>query len=120
MVEDLDVPVDVETCPTVRESDGLAMSSRNRYLNDEERQRAKAISAALFAARDQLRRGEKLGAVLFEMKSTIEAAGLAIDYATACDPLSLVELKQPQDDIVFLVAARLGNVRLIDNLRVSQ
>lgn len=120
MVKDLDVPVEVVTCETVREADGLAMSSRNRYLIDEERQRATAISAALFAARERLLRGDaKLPAILLEMRTAMESAGLTVDYAIACDPSSLCELSDPQAEMVLLVAARLANVRLIDNLQVS-
>lgn len=120
MVRDLDVPVEIVTCPTVREPDGLAMSSRNRYLDPEQREQARSISAALFAARDRLRTGEgDLDAVRSEMRRTIEAAGLSIDYATAADPETLEELRAPQAKMVLLVAARLGNVRLIDNMEVS-
>jgi pantoate--beta-alanine ligase len=120
MVGDLDVPVEIVTCSTVREPDGLAMSSRNRYLDPAQRGQARSISAALFAARDRLRAGElDLDAVTSEMTRIIEAAGLSIDYATAADPETLEELRTPQAKMVLLVAARLGNVRLIDNMEVS-
>ena len=120
MCRDLDSRVEIVTCPTVREPDGLAMSSRNRYLDADARRRAGSISAALFAARDRLRAGDTdLRDVTGEMGRSIEAAGLSVDYALAADPDSLEELTRPQDKTVLLVAARLGNVRLIDNLHVT-
>lgn len=120
MVRDLDVPVEIVTCPTVREPDGLAMSSRNRYLDAQQRERARSISSALFAARDRLRAGETdLKAVREGMRRTAEAAGLTIDYATVVDTETLEELSEPQPQTVLLAAARLGGLRLIDNVEVA-
>jgi len=120
MARDLDLPVEIVTCPTVREPDGLAMSSRNRYLGADQREQARSISAALFEASDRLRRGETdLNAVRAGMRRRIEAAGLTIDYATVARPDTLEELRSPADAMVLLVAARLGSVRLIDNVEVS-
>lgn len=120
MVRDLDMPIEIVTCATVRESDGLAMSSRNRYLGPDQRGQARSISAALFAARERFRSGENdLNVVREGMRQTIEAAGLTIDYATVADPETLEELREPQRRMVLLAAARLGGVRLIDNVEVT-
>lgn len=120
MARDLDLPVEIVTCPTIREPDGLAMSSRNRYLDADQRERARSISAALFEAADRLRAGESdLTAVRSGIRQKIEAAGLTIDYATAARPDTLEELHTPSEALVLLVAARLGSVRLIDNVEVS-
>ena len=120
MVADLDVPVEIATRPTIREADGLAMSSRNRYLNESDRRKATALSAALFEAARQLRaRNSDVAGIKSEMRRTLEAAGLVVDYATVCDPQTLDELGAVQPHLVLLVAARLGAVRLIDNLEVT-
>lgn len=119
MVADLAVPVRIETRPTVRESDGLAMSSRNRYLDENQRRKALSISAALFAARDALHTGEgDLDHVRRRMRKTLEQAGLDVDYSTIADAATLAELTSVQPAMVLLIAARLGKVRLIDNLEV--
>ena len=120
MVADLNVPVTIVTRPTVREPDGLAMSSRNRYLSPEDRTRAVAISRALFAARDRLSQGETdLAAVRATMEQTIAAAGLGVDYAVIADADTLEELSAPRARMALLAAARLGAVRLIDNVVVG-
>lgn len=119
MTRDLDLPIRIETRPTLREADGLAMSSRNRYLSDSERTRARAISAALFTGRDRLRSGERdLDAIRREMRQIMEDGGLEVDYAAICDIETLEELSSIQPRMALLIAARLGSVRLIDNLEV--
>lgn len=119
MVSDLNVPVDIVTRPTVRESDGLAMSSRNRYLDESDRRKAKALSSALFGASQRLLSGDlDISDIKSEMRCVLETAGLVVDYATACDPETLEELQAVEHRCVLLVAARLGSVRLIDNLEV--
>ena len=120
MTADLHLPVEIDTRLTIREPDGLAMSSRNRYLDARQREQARSLSSALFAARDRLVAGEgDLNAVSDGMRAAIEQAGLSLDYATIRDPESLDELREPAAKMVLLVAARLGSVRLIDNLEVS-
>lgn len=120
MVSDLNLSVEIVTRPTVRESDGLAMSSRNRYLNESDRSKATALSAALFGAARSLGAGNRdVAGIKSGMHRTIEAADLVVDYATICDPLTLCELESIQPHLVLLVAARLGTVRLIDNLEVN-
>jgi pantoate--beta-alanine ligase len=119
MVCDLNLPLEIATLPTVREPDGLAMSSRNRYLETTAREQARAISQALFAARDALVAGAEVAAVVAEMRRLMESAGLAVDYAVACDAETLEVLTARRPKMVLLVAARLGNVRLIDNVEVT-
>jgi pantoate--beta-alanine ligase len=118
LVRDLDLPVHVVAGPTVREPDGLAMSSRNRRLNPEARAAAPAIFRALAAA---ARSGAPVGASLAAIRSTIEAAGGAIDYVAAVDSDSLVHLPDdapPPTGACFAVAVFFGPVRLIDNVTV--
>ncbi len=121
MCRDLLIPVEIRTCPTVRDSDGLALSSRNTYLSPEERQAARSLSQALFLARDRLKSGETdLQAVRRAMRELMEKhPEVTVDYATVCDPDTLQELATPQPKMVALVAARVGQTRLIDNLPIE-
>jgi len=118
---DLDLPVEIVTVPTVREPDGLAMSSRNRYLSPQERQRSLVISQTLFVARDQLRAGERdVAAVEQSMRERIgQDSGIEIDYVVVRDSGTLEELSEPQPNMVALAAVRLGSVRLIDNVLID-
>lgn len=120
MGRDLNVPVEIRTCPTVREEDGLALSSRNKYLTAEQRQAALALSQSLAAARERLLGGEMdVNAVQAEMQRRLQSTpGVELDYAVIADPETLKELVRPQADMVALVAARVGNTRLIDNMPV--
>jgi pantoate--beta-alanine ligase len=121
MVRELAMPVTVLGCETVREADGLAMSSRNVALSAEERQAALCLSEALFAARDLAREGERDGNVLrAEMAKRIGAEPLArIDYVAAVDERSFVEIDALDGPARALVAARVGRTRLIDNVRLA-
>jgi pantoate--beta-alanine ligase len=114
MVRDLGLPVIVAVCPTVREADGLAMSSRNRYLAAEDRERAGALFAGLERAEAAWRRGDDVPAVEAALRGPLTAARLAIDYAAVVDAESLGPVR-PTAPAVALVAARLGTTRLIDN-----
>jgi pantoate--beta-alanine ligase len=119
MCRELDLPVEIRTCPTVREPDGLALSSRNRYLDLAERQKALALSQALRLAEHRLRQGESdLSALRLSMRRQMESAGLTVDYATIADPENLEELSAPRAEMVALVAARVGRTRLIDNFSI--
>jgi pantoate--beta-alanine ligase len=119
MVEDLHVPVEVHTRPTVREPDGLALSSRNRYLNPQERQTAAVLYRALEQARRAVAGGERRGDRVRQiLRETLESEQLVrIDYAEVADADTLA----PLDNLdagrraVALVAARVGTTRLIDN-----
>jgi pantoate--beta-alanine ligase len=120
MVTDLNLPVEIIGLPTVREPDGLAMSSRNAYLSPSDRQRATALYAGLSAAKALVEKGERRASVLLEVATT-EIAGRVdrIDYleVRAADDLKpLATIDRPS---VMLVAALMGGTRLIDNLRLG-
>lgn len=120
LCRDLDIPTEIVTCPTVRDPDGLALSSRNVYLSPAERTSGLSLYRSLCLARDRVRAGEKdLAAIRLAMRAEMEQTpGVAVDYATIADPDSLVELNEPQPRMVALVAARVGPTRLIDNLLI--
>ncbi len=120
MCRDLDLPTEIVTCPTVRDPDGLALSSRNSYLSPAERASGLSLHRALSLAREKVRAGEtNLDAIRLAMRAEMEqTSGVAVDYATIADPDSLVELSEPQPRMVALVAARVGPTRLIDNLLI--
>ncbi|HUG92061.1 MAG TPA: pantoate--beta-alanine ligase [Planctomycetaceae bacterium] len=121
MCADLDLPVEIRTCPTVREPDGLALSSRNRYLNPEERRSALSLSESLLLARKRLLAGETdVEAIRRAMWDHLAAVPLVQpDYATVAHPETLEELARPLPHMVALVAARVNSTRLIDNLPIS-
>jgi pantoate--beta-alanine ligase len=114
MVRDLGLPVEIVVCPTVREADGLAMSSRNAYLSAADRPRAAALFAGLERTEAAWRSGAALPAVAAALRAPLEAAGLKIDYAVIVDAESLGPVREGVP-AVALVAARLGTTRLIDN-----
>lgn len=121
LVDDLNVPVEIRTCPTIREPDGLALSSRNAYLSPDERQTALALSQALKIA-DQSLREEGLSpaeARLRMIKYLSSIPDLVLDYATIADAHSLEEVDMATDEMVALLAARVGTTRLIDNQPIS-
>jgi pantoate--beta-alanine ligase len=117
MVEDLAVPIEIVGCPTVREADGLAMSSRNRYLSHAERQQALAISRALERAGEMVATGERSTAVIVaEMRCLLHEAGISrIDYVAVADRETLIEKPGIDGPSIALIAADLGTTRLIDN-----
>jgi pantoate--beta-alanine ligase len=119
MVEDLNVPVEIRGVPTVREADGLAMSSRNRYLGPEERRAATVLARALDEAEAAVAAGERrAGRVRQILHERIESEGLArLDYAEVADAATLEPLEElgPGRRAVLLLAARVGPARLIDN-----
>jgi pantoate--beta-alanine ligase len=115
MVADLGIPMEIVVLPTVREADGLAMSSRNAYLSPADRRRAVGLHVALVGAERDWSAGVAPEAIAAGMRRTIEAHGIAVDYATVVDPESLQPLSVPHAGAVALVAGRLGTTRLIDN-----
>ena len=118
MTTELAIPVDVVGAPTVRAQDGLALSSRNRYLSTEERAQAPAIYRALHRAVERLAAGERdVSGVEAEGRAAIEAAGLRVDYFSVRSARDLAPPASGLNDLVVLTAARLGRARLIDNLR---
>ena len=120
MARDLNFPVDVVVCPTVREPDGLALSSRNVYLNAEERQAAIVLYRALSAAKNEYDRGERNADVLRAiMRSVLGSEPLASEqYVSAADPETLCELQAIDKGVLFSLAIRIGKTRLIDNLLI--
>lgn len=117
MVRDLHLPLKISVCPIVRESDGLALSSRNRYLSPAERQQALALSRSLRKADDLARSGQRdAAAIAAAMRGELTAAGIQrIDYATVADAQTLAELNTVDRPAVALVACFVGATRLIDN-----
>lgn len=122
MVRDLNLDIEIVPVDTVRESDGLAMSSRNAYLNPVERKAAAAIPAALRAAKDAYSRGERNpSAIVRDMKKIIENEGPAvIEYITVCDPFTLKDVSIIGRGALVAVAVRLGAARLIDNILLQE
>ena len=120
MASDLNVPMEVHICPTVREPDGLAMSSRNRYLSPEERQRALSLWRALERCRLQLACGEHRTAELAAAMEKELISGVdAIEYAVVVDPVTLQPIELVEQQAIALIAAKIGTTRLIDNLLLS-
>ncbi|NOG69140.1 pantoate--beta-alanine ligase [Roseicella sp. DB1501] len=117
MVADLDLPLRIIGCPTVREADGLAMSSRNRFLAPAERRQAAGLHAALTEAAAALGAGQPADAVLAAARSRLAAAGFGLDYLALVEPESLRETTALPGRLV--AAARLGSVRLLDNIAVG-
>jgi len=119
MARDLDLPLKVVGIPTIREKDGLALSSRNGYLSAEERSRAPVLYRVLKASAARIKRGEPIAAVLAEGIGEIMRAGFAVDYLEARNALSLAPVTSLKDGpLRLLVAARIGKTRLIDNIAV--
>ncbi len=118
MVRDLNMPVEVVTSPTVRERDGLAMSSRNTYLNPKERQAARVLSLSLFAAEIAYKKGERNAQTLREiMKEIIDAEPLArLEYLSCADYETLTELNFVNKKALLSMAVYIGKTRLIDNM----
>jgi pantoate--beta-alanine ligase len=116
LAEDLNLPVRIEARPTVREADGLAMSSRNRLLSAEERSRALALPAALNAAHQRAAAGERSTAALLDAaRERLQAFGVAAEYLALVDPDTLEPLEELAEAGLLALAARIGEVRLIDN-----
>ena len=121
MVRDLNVAVTIDVCPIVREADGLALSSRNRYLSAEERARARSLYRALEHAVQLVRRGQHVAqAIGDEMRAVLIAGGITdIEYAAVVDPQTLLPVDVVAADTMALIAARVGTTRLIDNCRIG-
>jgi len=115
MVEDLAIPISIVVCPTVREADGLAMSSRNAYLSPDDRRRAVALHEGLQEARRRWEAGDDPATVEETIRAALHARAIPVDYAVVVDPLTLLP---PRDggEAVALVAGRVGPTRLIDNM----
>ena len=119
MAADLNLGVEIAGVATVREPDGLAMSSRNAFLGHDERKRAAALPKALNAAREAIRGGEPVATALRQGKQALVDAGfLRIDYFALVDSATLDPLEQPAGDMRLIAAAVIGTTRLIDNVPV--
>jgi pantoate--beta-alanine ligase len=121
MVQGLDLDVEVIVLRTVRELDGLAMSSRNVYLDGEQRRKAACLYRALRAGEELVRAGTREPEKVRQKMRAVMLAetGVAVDYAEVADPDTLQPLETIADDMVLLVAARIGTTRLIDNMLVA-
>jgi pantoate--beta-alanine ligase len=119
LVRDLGLPTEIVGCPTVRERDGLALSSRNAYLNAEERARAPKLHAMLRALSGRLRKGPPPDDSLAEARRVLERSGFAVDYLEVRNSETLAPVTDwKTEPLRLLVAARLGKTRLIDNIAV--
>jgi pantoate--beta-alanine ligase len=117
LVADLNMPIQIEACPTVREPDGLAMSSRNALLEPRDRTRARALSGALSAAAELAAVGESSPASLLRAaRATLDAAEIEPDYVALVDPHTFEPSERLDRPALLVLAAHLGPVRLIDNL----
>lgn len=118
MVRDLDLPVELAICPIVREADGLAMSSRNRYLSPEERRQALVLSRALHTAEALVQKGERNAALLLETMRGVFATETAVkvDYLAVVDAETLLPMEDVRAGALVAVAAYVGTTRLIDNI----
>jgi pantoate--beta-alanine ligase len=120
MVEELNFPIEMVGCPTIREPDGLALSSRNRYLSPEDRKRGLALSRALFTAEKELQAGyRQTNRLLTTVQRTLLEQHLLIDYVASVDPITLKDIELVDRPTVLACAARVGQTRLIDNITVT-
>lgn len=121
MVKDLNMNVEIISCPIVREEDGLAMSSRNTYLNSEERKAALILSKSLFAARDMINKGctdaMEIKEAIIKMISSEPLA--VIDYVEIVDALNLNDIATLKSRVLIALAVKIGKTRLIDNIQVE-
>ena len=116
LVRDLDIPVEIVVCPTIRDPDGLALSSRNAYLSPEERERALALSRALKAAEATVKGGTvDAAAVVAAARAELDRAGIEPDYLQLRSATDLSAVERVNGSALLAVAARVGRARLIDN-----
>jgi pantoate--beta-alanine ligase len=116
LVRDLNIPVRIEVCPTIRDADGLALSSRNAYLSPQERERALALSRALRAAEAAVQNGTReAAAVVAAARDELERAGVEPDYLQLRSATDLSPVERVNGSTLLAVAARVGRARLIDN-----
>ena len=121
MTADLDLPVEVVGCPLVRESDGLALSSRNSYLDDDARQQATILSGALYLASEAVVSGERDAAALRQLiVDTIgHVPSVRVDYVEIVDATTLEPVERLEGDTLVALAAFVGKARLIDNVTIT-
>lgn len=121
MVDDLNYSIKIIVAPTVREKNGLALSSRNLYLSSEQRKQAKVLYRALRLARDMIKRGERdANKIVSKMKALINKQPLAqVDYIAITDANSLEPLNKLRGETLISLTVRFGNTRLIDNIKIK-
>ncbi|MCT4545312.1 MAG: pantoate--beta-alanine ligase [Vallitalea sp.] len=121
MVKDLNIPVEIITCPIIREKDGLAMSSRNKYLNQEERGQATILFQSLQMAKNIIIDGERSADIVkSSIQQSINSKSLAkIDYISIVSENTLEDIDKIEGNTLIALAVRFGNTRLIDNLRME-
>jgi pantoate--beta-alanine ligase len=121
MVRDLDMPIEIMGCSTVREADGLAVSSRNACLSESQRVQARCLYQALCTAKSRIEAGETDAAKLVAaMRQIVGDAGPArIDYVSVVDPASMQPVERIERRVLVALAVRIGSTRLIDNLQVD-
>ncbi len=121
MAKDLNFPVKIISLPVVRETDGLAMSSRNRYLTPEERKEAAILFRALSLAKNEVKKGQRDSKkIILKMRALIRTAPrVSLEYIVIADPETLEEVKEVKGKALIALAAHLGKARLIDNMVVA-
>lgn len=121
LARDMDFPVEIVACPTVREFDGLAMSSRNAYLTARERKTATILYRSLCLAKAEIEKGEKdPRKLIFRLRSLIGSApGVKLDYAAIVDPGTLEDVRRIKGRVLVALAACFGKARLIDNMEIE-
>ncbi len=122
MVEDLNFPIKIVVCPTVREKDGLALSSRNQYLTPDQRKQANSLYQALLFAKERVEAGEtNPETVINGMRKIIESAGpCRIDYISIVDLDKLEDVREIKLPVLIALAVHIGKARLIDNIIIGQ
>ena len=121
MVRDLNFPIRIVISPIIREADGLARSSRNKYLSEEEHRNALSLSRGLMKLKAEIESGRTdLAALLAELRASIEAASGAVDYIEAVDAETLEPIEKISGSMMFPVAVYFGKTRLIDNILVEK
>ncbi len=117
MATDLNLPLEIVTCPIVREADGLALSSRNVYLSPSEREAALALPRSLEAGRELILRGERRAGLVHDaIRDALASPAIRVDYVEVCDGQTLADLAELQGPVLLAAAVWLGRTRLIDNI----
>jgi pantoate--beta-alanine ligase len=120
LVRDLNIPVEIETCPTVRAPDGLALSSRNALLSASDRRRAPVLNRALRLVESAIAAGERdPGAATEEARAALAEAGVEPEYLAVVSAQTMEPVERIEGDVLAVIAARIGAVRLIDNVPIS-
>jgi len=122
LVQDLSIDTRIVRCPTIRESDGLALSSRNRYLSESQRHQAASLSAALRQGVQAIKQGATIVRTIQNsmQKMLKKISGVKVEYLAVCDAKTLEPLKHVKGQVVLLGAIQIGTIRLIDNLLVKK